>query len=183
MHHLLRLTLVTAAASSLIATATAATEPGQVDFGKLAAPARGQYVEVTLGQGLLKVAGAIARCKDAAAAELIAGLSRVRINVAALDSGNRSLNTERIHELRETLGRQGWETLVTVRGERDEDVAVMIKQRAGEIIEGVVVTVVDERKREAVFINIVGTIRADQLAAVGEQLEIKQLRGHRRERS
>lgn len=162
-------------APALVALSAAAAEPGHVDFGKLAAPEKGQYVEITLGQGMLKLASVIARCKDAEAAGIISGLSKVRINVARLDDRNRATNHERISSLRDELAQQGWEQVAKVRGEKSEDVAVLIKQRDGEVIEGVVVTVLDGRKGEAVFINIVGSIRPEQLAAVGRHLDIKHL--------
>lgn len=166
--------------ASLIAlaatTATAvAAEAGYVDFAKLVPPEKGQYVEITLGPGLIKLGSMIARCKDAEAAGILAGLTQVRVNVARLDEGNRNANTERIRALREELAAQGWEPVAKVRGEKDEDVVVLLKQRDGEIIEGVVVTVLDGRKREAVFVNVVGSIRPEQLAALGRHLEIKHL--------
>lgn len=169
------------AVAAVVATASAA-EPGYVDFGKLAAPEKGQYVEITLGPGVLKLASVIARCKDAEAAGIISAVSKVRVNVARLDDGNREANTERIHALREKLASQGWEPIAKVRGDKDEDVAVLVKQRDGEVIEGLVVTVIDGRKREAVFVNIVGSIRPEQLAAIGKHLEIKHLANHRPEK-
>lgn len=170
-----RCLLASLLAPAVIAVSAAAAEPGHVDFGKLAAPEKGQYVEITLGQGMLKLASVIARCKDAEAANIISGLSKVRVNVARLDDRNRTTNQERIAALRDDLAQQGWEQVAKVRGEKNEDVAVLIKQRDGEVIEGVVVTVLDGRKGEAVFINIVGSIRPEQLAAVGRHLDIKHL--------
>lgn len=161
-----------------IAVSATAAEPGYVDFGKLAAPQKGQYVEITLGEGMLKLASVIARCKDAEAARIISGLTKVRINVARLDEQNRDANRDRIHTLRDQLAQQGWEPIAKVQGDKGEDVAVLVKQRDGEVIEGVVVTVLDGRKGEAVFVNVVGTIRAEQLAAVGRHLDIKHLGNH-----
>ncbi|MDO8541428.1 MAG: DUF4252 domain-containing protein [Opitutaceae bacterium] len=173
-----RHTILSLAAVTAFAATVSAVEPGYVDFEKLVAPEKGQYVEITLGPGLLKLASVIARCKDAETAGLISGVSRVRVNVARLDERNRSSNTERINALREKLVQQGWEPIAKVRGDKDEDVAVFVKQRDGEVIEGVVVTVVDGRKHEAVFINVVGSIRPEQLAAVGQHLQIKHLAAH-----
>jgi hypothetical protein len=42
-------------------------------------------------------------------------------------------------------------------------------------VDGVVVTVIDERKKEAVLVNVVGQISAGQLAVLGEHLNIAQL--------
>jgi hypothetical protein len=81
-----------------------------------------------------------------------------------------------MENLRRDLSKQGWEPIVTARGGETDDVAIYVKHQEGETIEGVVVTVINEGKDEAVFVNIVGRIQAEQLAAVGEQLDIKHLR-------
>jgi hypothetical protein len=163
-----------------LASTAFAAEPGYVDFGKITGSEKGKFVEVTLGKGMLKLASMIAKCNDPEAGELIAGLSRVRINVVDLDRTNRDSTIATIENLRRDLSNQGWEQIVTARGRKSEDVAIYIKQQDGDVIEGVVVTVIDAGKDEAVLVNIVGQIKAEQLAAVGEQLEIKQLRGARR---
>jgi hypothetical protein len=161
----------------MICPAFAKGEPGYVDFGKLVAPTKGEYVDITLGKGVLKFAGVIAKCKDCEAADLIAGLTSVRVNVVGLDDANRDSTTERITSLRQDLARDGWEQIVTARGKKQEDVAIFVKQRDGEVIEGVVVTVIDEHKKEAVFVNVVGQIKAEKLALIGERFDIPQLRG------
>lgn len=176
----LRLTSLSLLVAVVLVRTAVAAEPGYVDFGKLTAPAKGEFVEVTLGKGLLKLAGLIVRCEEPKAADLIAGISRVRVNVVGLDDSNRTATAERMATVRATLAREGWDPIVTARGERDEDVAIHVKHRDGEVIEGLVVTVIDERKREAVFINVVGNIKAEQLAAVGEHLKIPHLRGQAR---
>jgi hypothetical protein len=173
----LRLTLGSLLLGSLLFShAMAKGEAGYVDFGKLVAPIKGEYVDITLGKGLLKIAGVIAKCKDREAAELISGLTSVRVNVVGLDDTNRSNTTERIATLRQELARDGWEQIITARGKKQEDVAIFVKQRDGEVIEGVVVTVIDDRKKEAVFVNVVGQIKADKLAEIGERLDIPHLR-------
>jgi Domain of unknown function (DUF4252) len=55
-------------------------------------------------------------------------------------------------------------------------VAVYVKTRGEEAIEGLVVTVLDGNKKEAVFVNLVGDIRPDQVAAVGKALNIDPLK-------
>jgi len=176
MKHSLRLVLSSILLGSALLGRAYAGEPGHVDFGKLIAPAKGEYVDITLGKGVLKLAGVIAKCKNREAAELIAGLTSVRVNVVGLDDSNRRATTDRITTLRQDLARDGWEQIVTARGKKQEDVAIFMKQRDGEVIEGIVVTVIDERKKEAVFVNVVGHIKADSLAVIGEHLDIPQLR-------
>ena len=176
MKHALRLALGSLVLASALVGRALAREPGYVDFGKLVAPAKGEYVDVTLGKGMLKLAGVIAKCKDREAAELISGLTSVRVNVVGLDDSNRSATTDRITALRQELARDGWEQVVVARGKKQDDVAIFMKQRDGEVIEGIVVTVIDERKKEAVYVNVVGHIKADSLAVIGEHLDIPQLR-------
>jgi len=58
---------------------------------------------------------------------------------------------------------------------KGEDVGVFLKTRGEETIEGLVVTVLDGRK-EAVLVNIVGDIKPEKIAVVGEKLNIDPLK-------
>ncbi len=149
--------------------------PGYVDFGSLAASDKGEFVEVKLDGFLLRLAAKFAKNDDAAAADLIANLKSVRVNVVGLDDANRAATTERVTAVRKDLAGKGWEQIVTVRGKHEEDVAIFVKHRGDEAIEGLVVTVIDARKNEAVFVNIVGDIKPDQLATLAKHLHIDQL--------
>lgn len=175
MNSCLRLILVSLAAGALLASRSLAGEPGHVDFGKLTGSKKGECVEVTLSKGVLKLAGVLVRAGNPEAADIIGSLSRVRVNVVRLDDRNREDVTQRIATVRETLARDGWEQVVNA-VKRQEDVMVYLKQGDGEAIEGIVVTVIDERKHEAVFVNVVGNIKPEQLAALGEHLQIQQLK-------
>ena len=170
------LRFVFTSATLALATVTFAAESGHVDFGKITGPEKGEFVDITLGRGVLKFASFVAKCKNAEASQLISGLSRVRVNVVGLDDTNRAQTTERISAIRKELVRDGWEQIVAVRGKKQEDVAIFLKQRDGEVIDGIVVTVIDERKKEAVLVNVVGHIKAEQLGMLGEQLDIPSLR-------
>lgn len=176
MKRSLRLALVPLTLAVATLATSFAADPGYVDFGKLTGPAKGDFVDITLGKGVLKIASVVAKCKNTEAAQLISGLSRVRVNVVGLDDTNREQTTERIAALRKELVRDGWDQIAEVRGKKQEDVAIFLKQRDGEVIDGVVVTVIDERKNEAVLVNVVGHIKAEQLAALGEHLDISPLK-------
>jgi hypothetical protein len=171
----LRLLLAPVALTVALSTSAFAAESGHFDFGKFVGPEKGQFVDITLGKTVLKFTSIIAKCKSPDAAQLISGLSSVRVNVIGLDDANRQQTTERVQTIRKDLVRDGWEQIVTVRGKKQEDVAIFLKQRDGETVDGVVVTVIDERKKEAVLVNIVGQINAGQLAVLGEHLNIAQL--------
>ena len=58
---------------------------------------------------------------------------------------------------------------------KDEDVGVYIKTRGEEAVQGVVVTVIDGNK-EAVLVNIVGDIKPEKLAIIGERFNIEPLK-------
>jgi hypothetical protein len=174
MKNSLRFALAPFALAIVTATSVPAADPGYVDFGKLAGPAQGEFIDVTLGKGVLKLASLVAKSKSTDASQLISGLSSVRVNVVGLDDSNRDQATERVRAIRKDLVRDGWDQIVEVRGKKQEDVAIFLKQHDGDI-DGIVVTVIDERKKEAVLVNVVGHIKAEQLATLGEHLDIPQL--------
>ncbi|HEY0966429.1 MAG TPA: DUF4252 domain-containing protein [Opitutaceae bacterium] len=165
--------LVLATAGLLSASAA---EPGFVDFGSFTPSAGGEFVEVNLQEGLIKFAARIAAKEEPAAAEVLRGLKRVRVNVIELDDTNRKSTTERVEKIRTELASQGWEQIVTVKGRSDENVVVFMKTSGEDVIEGIVVTVIED-DRKAVLVNVVGQIKADQLAELGERLDIEPLKG------
>ncbi|MEI6108027.1 MAG: DUF4252 domain-containing protein [Opitutae bacterium] len=171
--------LVLIAASALaISSAALAAEPapGAIDIGQLLPSAQGQFVEVNLSSGLLKFAAKIASRQDPDAAELIAGLKSIRVNVVGMDDSNRTDTIAKIEAVRRKLEAQGWSKMVTVREKADGDnVDVHVKQRGDEDIDGLVVTVIDH-KGEAVFVNIVGNINADQISKIADKYNIDALK-------
>jgi hypothetical protein len=151
-------------------------EPGYFDLGQFTPAAKGQFVEVNLSPGLLKFAAKIAAANEPEAAALLGNLHRVRVNVVGLDDKNRVGMTERIDDIRRKLTSEGWTQIVTVR-EKDggDNIDVHVKQNASDSIDGLVVTVID-RQGEAVFVNIVGNITAEQLGVIAEKFDIDPLR-------
>ena len=178
MKNLIRSSLAAATLSLALTTISfaAETEPGFVDIGQLMPSAKGEFVEVNLTSGMLKFAAKLATRHDPEAAELIANLKRIRVNVIGMDDSNRAATTAKIESVRRTLEAQGWTQMVTVR-EKDEgdNVDVHVKQRGDDAIDGLVVTVID-RKGEAVFVNIVGNINADQLSKIADKFDIDPLK-------
>ena len=148
--------------------------PGFVDFGKIEEIAGGSTVDIHLKGPLLGMAAKIVEKSEAEAGALLRSLKLVRINVFKLDEGNRAEVQKRIKEVRTNLEAEKWEQIVSVR-EKNEDVGVYIKTRGEDSIEGLVVTVLDGKK-EAVFINIVGDLKPEQLAMVADKLNIDPLK-------
>jgi hypothetical protein len=174
MNRLLRFTLA-AAVCVITATAQAQTQPaGYVDFGKLSDGGDGDSVEINIKGALLAFAAKVAEKSEPKASELLKNLKQVRVNVLKLTEKNREEIAERAKAIRAQLVTDKWEQIVSVQ-EKKEDVGVYVKMSSDEAIQGLVVTVIDGSK-EAVFVNIVGDIRADQLAEVADQLDIGPLK-------
>jgi hypothetical protein len=164
------------AAALSVSAFAAESDPGYVDLGKLAPAAKGEYVEVNLSTAMLKFAAKLAARQEPEAAALIANLKHVRVNVVSLDESNRQGAVEHIEGIRRKLADQGWTQMVTVREKGDRsNVDVHVKQRTEDVIDGLVITVIDQ-KGEAVLVNIVGNISAEQIAQVADNLDLEPLR-------
>lgn len=178
MKNVLRSSLL-AAGFALAATAFAATEsaPGYVDFSSFVPNSEGQIVEVKVNAGLLKFAAKLAAKQEPAAAELLKRIQHVHVNVVGLDESNRSAAVEKVEAVRLHLEAAGWAPTVNVREPKQgQQVAVYIKSRGEEAIEGIVVTVIDDDK-EAVFVNVVGDIRPEQLGELTARFQVDALHG------
>lgn len=149
--------------------------PGQVDFGQLRPPeGGGQFVEVNINTALLSIAARVTEKQEPDVAELLRSLKSVRVNVIGLTDANRAELGERISKLRTELDGHGWNRIVTVQ-EAKQEVGVYVKQRGEEAIEGIVITVIEGNK-EAVLVNVVGDIKPEKIALLGERLNIEPLK-------
>jgi len=175
MKNLLK-TSAAVAAFALAASAFASlkNEPGYVDFGKFTAEKGETFVEVNVPTALIKFAAKVSAKQEPEAAEFLANIKHVRVNVIGTTDKNREDTLARMNSVREELAGKGWERIVTAQDHGD-DVAVFTKLTAAETIEGLVVTVM-AKNGEAVFVNVVGKIDADQLAKLAEDLDIEPLR-------
>ncbi|HEX2099464.1 MAG TPA: DUF4252 domain-containing protein, partial [Candidatus Synoicihabitans sp.] len=176
MKHAFRLLAAVAAPLAFAAGLVAASpSPGFVDFGKFSPVAGKQYVEVELDGALLKLAAVFADKQDAEIGKLVANLERVRVNVVGLSEDNRADAKDRMNAVRQDLTGQGWKRIVTVQEQAGDDIAVFLKQAADDAIQGIVVTVIDGGK-EAIFVNVVGNVKLEQIAALAERLNLEPLR-------
>ena len=167
---------VAAFAAGISFNVLAGPPPGQVDFGKFTPPGDGgQFVEVQINSNLLSLAARTVEKQQPDAARLLRGVQLVRVNVIGLTDENRAEMTKRVQRIRHDLDAQGWDHNVTVQEKNGEDVGIYTKTRGGEALAGLVVAVIDP-KDEVVLINIVGDIRPEQVAALGEKLDIKPLK-------
>jgi hypothetical protein len=164
-----------ALALSLALPLQAADADGYVDFGTFSpAQSGGQFVEVNIGDNLIGIVTKLAATREPEVAELLGGLKRIRVNVIGMDEANRGEIGTRIEEIGAALDRQGWERIVTVR-EGGEMVNVYLKTRAQEAVEGVVVTILQGDK-EAILVNVVGDIRPEKIAMLGERFNLEPLK-------
>lgn len=162
-------------AGVLASSVLAASPAGYADFGQFDTDAGEQYVEVDINKSLLKLAAVFVRNEDPEIANLISALERVRVNVIGLNDDNRSAATAHIETIRAELDQQGWVRVVSVREKAGDNVAVFLKQNGDESIQGVVVSVIGG-DGEAVLVNIVGDVQLEQIARIGERLDIDPLR-------
>lgn len=163
------------AATLLSFNTRADSSGGTVDFGKFSPPAGGgEFVEVNIKGNLLSMAAKLTEKAEPEAAQLLRGLQAVRVNVIGLNDQNKSELKERIKSVQQTLASQNWERIVTAQKD-NQDVGVYVKTRGEEAIEGLVVTVL-EGEKQVVFVNVVGDIRPEKLAQLGERLHIDELK-------
>lgn len=152
-----------------------AESPGVVDFGHFTPPGKGsEFVEVQVRSNLLNFAAQLVAKVQPDAAKLLRNVQLVRVNVVGLTDENREDMQKRVQKIRQKLDDRGWERNVNVQGKDGEDVGVYTQTSGGETLAGVAVTVIDAKS--VVLVNIVGDIRPEQIAALGESLNIKPLK-------
>ena len=150
--------------------------PGQVDFGKFAPPGDGsQFVEVQINSNLLSLAARMVEKQQPDAAKLLRSVQLVHVNVVGLTDKNRAELEKRVQQIRHDLDAQGWDHNVAVQDKDGQDVGIYTKTRGGEALAGLAITVI-QPKEQVVLINIVGDIRPEQVAALGDKLDIKPLK-------
>jgi Domain of unknown function (DUF4252) len=177
MKTMLRSSLAVAAmAAGVSFNVLAGPPPGQVDFGKFTPPADGgQFVEIQINSNLLSLAAQVVEKQQPEAAKLLRSVQLVHVNVVGLTDENRAELTKRVRQIRHDLDARGWDHNVVVQGKDGQDVGIYTKTRGGEALAGLAITVIDA-KDQVVLINIVGDIRPEQVAALGEKLDIEPLK-------
>jgi len=148
--------------------------PGQVDFGKFSPSSGGEFVEVNLSSSLISLAAKFVEKSEPEVARLLNSVHLVRVNVVGMDEDNRADLEKRAQKIRRELDSKGWERIVTAQ-KQGQDVGVYLKTQGKDTVQGIVVMVM-EGKGEAVFVNIVGNIKPEQLALLGDKLHIDPLK-------
>jgi hypothetical protein len=153
--------------------------PGYVEVGQLAAAEGGEFVEVVIRSYLISMAARLTEKEEPEIAAILRNLEFVRVNVVGLNDKNRDEIQGRIRSINERLDADGWERVVTVK-DGHEQVNVHMKTRGEESVLGLLVTVLDGSK-EAIFVNVVGDIKPEQLAVIGDRFNIEPLKKLKKE--
>jgi hypothetical protein len=141
--------------------------PGYVDFGELNSIFGEPSVQIAVGGTLLGFVSALSAHEDPEAAELLKRLHGVRVSV--FENPTISEDTvDYVKSISSKLGQQGWESVVTVNSD-DEQVRIFMKFN-GEDVEGITVMALEED--EAVFVNVIGDLKPDELGKVMKNFDI-----------
>ncbi len=161
-----------------LAAASARAEgplPGEVDFGNFSpSDSTSEFVEINVPASLIGLAAKFVEKQEPEAAKLLSRIQLIHVNVIALTDQNRDEVRKRAQKVRKDLEGKGWERLVKV-SKQDQDVAVYLKTHGDEAVQGLAVVVMD-KDQQAIFVNVVGDIKPEQLALLGERLHIDPLK-------
>jgi hypothetical protein len=150
--------------------------PQQVDMGATAEKLAGKAIrktEINLDQSMLNLAAAFLSDNDAdqaAAKRIIAGLKGVFVRVYEFASADDYSQAD-LDPLRRQLTSSGWSQIVNSVG-GDETAGVWLRQENG-AASGLAVIVTEHD--EVTLVNLVGTIKPEDLAALGGQFGIPKI--------
>jgi hypothetical protein len=143
--------------------------PGYVDFAPLERITQEAKVEVNLRNPMLALVSKMVGHDDPELREMLASLKFVRVRVYELTPQIEKEFLSAGTETTNRLDKAGWERIARVRDD-DERVDIYFKPSSkAEWIDGVLVIAVDE---DATFVNIVGTIRPEDVGRISDHFDI-----------
>lgn len=145
-------------AGAALGTCSLAFAQDYFDFGDIPGVPDEPAVQVDLDPALIGLASSTARAENPAAAELLSGIEGIRVRVyRSLEDVDAVAGF--IDELEARLERDDWRRAVSVQ----DDSRVRVYIRGDEaFVTGVTAMIVNDR--EAVFVNVAGSVSAQQLA-------------------
>lgn len=151
--------------------------PGYVDFNLFEIFGDTEAkVEVSLKQPMLKLVSEFTKNDDPELFNMMSKLAIVRVYVFEADKKFTDKFDAESSKTIKMLTQKGWERVVRVR-EDDEHVYVYLKPSSKyDFIEGIVVLAIEDGD-EAVFVNIAGEIRPEDISALGHHFGIDDLDG------
>ena len=141
--------------------------PGYVDFGEMNSIYGEPKINISIGGSLLGFVGAMAKNDDPEAAAIFNKLKGVRVSVYSTE-GNSGAAIDQVKRVKNLLTASDWEPIVQVNDD-GEQVQIFMKM-AGNKMEGLTLMAVDDE--EAVFINVIGQLDPQELAAVMDNFDI-----------
>ena len=129
-------------------------------------------IEVFLKAPLLRMVSAATRRNEPELAEMIDGISLIRVQGFSVEAENLVRVREEIAGLASGMEESGWERVARIR-EGDELIHVYLKSNDDEV-DGLMMMGF-ENPDEAVFVNIVGDIDPAQIGRLGSTLHISPL--------
>ncbi len=145
--------------------------PGFVDF-----EAFGDFdiddlkVEINLGGSLLKMLSSAVEDESGSFADLVRGLSLVKVNI--FEAGGARAAEDQLRGAMRSLRREGWETVVSI---RDEENVHILLRTDGDRILGVLAAFSDAESFG--LVNIVGEFDPEQIGELARELDIDALEG------
>jgi len=147
--------------------------PGYVSFESLDAFSKEAKIEVNLNHNMIKLISGFLKEEDPDLYDMMINLQLVRIQVFARTSRIEETFMALSRQTAEVLDDKDWERIVRV-SEDDEEIYVYVKPSEDyEWIQGVVVLAMEDD--EAVFVNIVGDIKPEDVSRIGTHFNVEEL--------
>jgi hypothetical protein len=161
----MRKRIIVATSIALLAQAAALAEP-YFEFGRIPGVPSDPNVEVNLNATLLAFVAEATKESDADVSAALSGIEGIRVRVYKQLEDPVAV-AGFIESTSKALERADWERMIYVRDESDKRTRIYVKMNGKEMT-GMTVMVVDEK--QAVFINIAGTIDPAELGRVARAM-------------